>query len=191
MKDLQQIKASIEQELNAAVSKRSHHFHQLVLADSSADARFLVLRGSKDNKLWFHTHAQSPKVTKLLNDPVATVLGYDAESKQQIRLSGHVKILRSDAQSNQKWQQLSISARRCYLTKAPGMILSNPGPGYSPEFDQAGFSDLDATEYAQINFTRLEFTYHTIDYLHLAATGHQRAIFELVAGSWQANWVAP
>ena len=191
MKDLQHIKANIEQELIDAVSKRSHNFHQLVLADSSANARFLVLRGAKDNKLWFHTHAESSKVASLLNNPVATVLGYDSGRKQQIRLKGQVKILRSDALSNQKWQQLSISARRCYLTKAPGMNLSSPGSGYSAEFDQAGFSDLDATEYARINFARLEFTYHKIDYLHLAATGHQRAIFELIAGSWQANWVAP
>lgn len=191
MKDLATSLDFIQTSFKQAVVSRKHPWHTVVLADTNAQARMLVLRDCADNSLWFHSHAKSAKVNYLKQHPQATVLAYCHVSNQQVRLSGNVRITAKDPKSEAKWQNLSLSARRCYLANQPGEVLAEPGPGYPAKFDQINNVDISESEYAKSHFVRLEFVYHKIDFLQLAATGHMRAVFELDDHTWQGNWVAP
>lgn len=191
MKELTQILAHIDSSLTEAVGNRKHSWHTLVLADKSAQARMLVIRGCGGNNIFFHTHAKSQKVINFQKDDRASVLAYAPDLKQQVRFTGKVSLLHNDPGSEDKWQKLSISARRCYLTDQPGTILSEAGSGYHKKFDYADQLLLHESDYAAENFLRIKFCYHKIDFLHLAAHGHIRAKFLFLEDGWQGSWVAP
>jgi hypothetical protein len=154
-------------------------------------ARVMVLRKANpaDGTLRFHTDARSPKVAQLDGKPVA-VLAYHAAEQVQLRISGQARIGRSVAEVDAIWDQSTLFARRCYLAEqAPGSPLPGPASGL-PAWIEGQQPTPEQIVPARANFAVLWVGVTSIDWLHLANSGHRRAVFRAEDG-WAGAWVAP
>jgi hypothetical protein len=154
-------------------------------------ARVMVLRKADPaaGTLRFHTDARSPKVGQLDGKPVA-VLAYHAAEQVQLRISGQARIGRSVAEVDGIWNQSTLFARRCYLAEqAPGTPLPGPASGL-PAWIEGQQPTAEQIVPARANFAVLWVGVTSIDWLHLANSGHRRALFRAEDG-WAGAWVAP
>ena len=154
-------------------------------------ARVMVLRKADPaaSTLRFHTDARSPKVAELHGKPVA-VLAYHPDENIQLRLMGTARIGRDEPDVDQFWNQSTTFARRCYLAQqAPGTPLPGPASGL-PAWAEGLQPTEDQVAPARPNFALLWVGVTGIDWLHLANSGHRRAMFRSVDG-WAGEWVAP
>jgi pyridoxine/pyridoxamine 5'-phosphate oxidase len=156
------------------------------------DARVMVLRKAfpDDARLRFHTDARSPKCAQLDGRPVC-VLGYHAPENIQLRINGHASIERDTPETDAAWAASTLFARRCYLAEqAPGTILQGPASGLPAEVEgQQPTAEQIAP--ARPNFALLHVHVQSIDWLHLANTGHRRCRFTRAGDGWMGEWVAP
>ena len=160
-------------------------------AEGLPQARVMVLRKANpaDGTLRFHTDARSPKVAQLDGRAVA-VLAYHAAEQVQLRISGTARIGRSVAEVDQIWDQSTLFARRCYLAEqAPGTPLPGPASGL-PAWIEGQQPTAEQIGPARANFAVLWVGVTAIDWLHLANSGHRRAVFRADDG-WAGAWVAP
>ncbi len=174
---------------------RKSPVHTPVVASVDAtglpQARVMVLRKADPAAatLRFHTDARSPKVTQLDGKPVA-VLAYHAAEQVQLRISGVARIGRSTDEADAIWAGSTLFARRCYLAEqAPGTPLPGPASGL-PAWIEGQQPTADQIVPARANFALLWVGVTAIDWLHLANSGHRRALFRAADG-WAGEWVAP
>jgi len=154
-------------------------------------ARVMVLRKADPAQatLRFHTDARSPKVAQLDGRAVA-VCAYHAGEQVQLRISGIARIGRSTEEVDALWQQSTLFARRCYLAEqAPGTPLPGPASGL-PAWIEGQQPTADQIVPARPNFSVMWVGVTGIDWLHLANSGHRRALFRAEDG-WAGQWVAP
>jgi hypothetical protein len=154
-------------------------------------ARVMVLRQANRAAatLRFHTDARSPKVAQLDGKPVS-VLAYHPGENIQLRISGIARIGRDDGEVDGIWQQSTTFARRCYMAEqAPGTPLPGPASGL-PEWIEGQQPTEAQIAPARPNFAVLWVGVTGIDWLHLANSGHRRAVFRADDG-WAGAWVAP
>lgn len=154
-------------------------------------ARVMVLRKADPATacLRFHTDARSPKVMELDGRPVS-VLAYHPGENIQLRISGTARIGRDDAEVDGIWQQSTTFARRCYMAEqAPGTPLPGPASGL-PAWIEGQQPTEEQISPARPNFAVLWVGVMAIDWLHLANSGHRRAVFRSADG-WAGAWVAP
>lgn len=160
-------------------------------ADGLPQARIMVLRKADPAAaiLRFHTDARSPKVAQLDGRPVS-VLGYHPGENIQLRISGTARIGRDDAEVDGIWNQSTTFARRCYMAQQPpGTPLPGPASGL-PEWIEGQQPTEAQIAPARPNFAVLWVAVTAIDWLHLANSGHRRAVFRSGDG-WAGEWVAP
>ena len=160
-------------------------------AQGLPSARVMVLRKADPAAatLRFHTDARSPKVAELHGKPVA-VLAYHPGENIQLRLTGHARVLSDDPAVDAIWDQSTLFARRCYLAQqAPGTPLPGPASGL-PAWIEGQQPTAEQIAPARPNFATLFIDVTAIDWLHLANSGHRRAMFRSVDG-WAGEWVAP
>lgn len=174
---------------------RRSPMHTPVVASVDADGlpstRVMVLRKADPvhGTLRFHTDARSPKVRQLDGKPVS-VLAYHAQENVQLRISGVARIGRDDAEVDGIWNQSTLFARRCYLAQqAPGTPLPGPASGL-PEWIEGLQPTAEQIAPARPNFAVLWVGVTAIDWLHLANSGHRRAVFRSDDG-WAGAWVTP
>lgn len=156
------------------------------------DARVMVLRKAfpADAALRFHTDGRSPKCLELDGRPVC-VLGYHPGENIQLRIHGHAAIMRDGEDVDTAWDASTPFARRCYMAEqAPGTFLPGPASGL-PAHIEGQQPTLDQIAPARPNFALLRIEVQSIDWLHLANTGHRRARFTRNASEWSAQWLAP
>jgi pyridoxamine 5'-phosphate oxidase len=154
-------------------------------------ARVMVLRKADPAAatLRFHTDARSPKVTQLDGSAVA-VLAYHAGEQVQLRISGTARVLTEGEPVDGIWNQSTLFARRCYLAEhAPGTPLPGPSSGL-PAWIEGQQPTAEQIGPARANFATLWISVTSIDWLHLANSGHRRAVFRAEDG-WAGAWVAP
>jgi hypothetical protein len=154
-------------------------------------ARVMVLRKADPvtATLRFHTDGRSPKVAQLDGRPVA-VLAYHAGENIQLRISGTARIGRDDAAVDGIWTQSTTFARRCYMAEqAPGTPLPGPASGL-PAWIEGRQPTEEQIAPARPNFAVLWVDVAAIDWLHLANSGHRRALFRRDDG-WAGVWAAP
>ena len=154
-------------------------------------ARVMVLRKADPAAatLRLHTDARSPKVAQLNGKPVA-VLGYHAGEQVQLRLTGTARVLTDDDVVDGIWNQSTAFARRCYLAlHPPGTPLPGPSSGL-PAWVEGQQPTLEQIAPARPNFATLWVDVTAIDWLHLANSGHRRALFRASDG-WAGEWLAP
>ena len=154
-------------------------------------ARVMVLRKADRaaGTLRFHTDARSPKVAQLDGRPVA-VLAYHGPEQVQLRISGIARIGRNTKEADEIWAQSTLFARRCYLAEqAPGTNLPGPASGL-PAWIEGQQPTNEQIVPARENFAVLWVGATAIDWLHLANSGHRRAVFRAEDG-WAGAWVAP
>jgi pyridoxamine 5'-phosphate oxidase len=174
---------------------RKSPLHTPVVASVDGDglpqARVMVLRKADPAAatLRFHTDARSPKVLQLDGKPVS-VLAYHPGENIQLRLTGRARIGTDDPAVDGIWDQSTLFARRCYLAQAaPGTPLTGPASGL-PEWIEGQQPTADQIAPARPNFAVLWVDVTAIDWLHLANSGHRRAMFRAVDG-WAGEWIAP
>jgi pyridoxamine 5'-phosphate oxidase len=154
-------------------------------------ARVMVLRKANraDGTLRFHTDARSPKVAQL-DGRAVVVLAYHAAEQVQLRISGSAKVLTEGEAVDGIWNQSTLFARRCYLAEnAPGTPLPGPSSGL-PAWIEGQQPTAEQIGPARANFATLWISVTSIDWLHLANSGHRRALFRAQDG-WAGAWVAP
>lgn len=159
--------------------------------DGLPQARVMVLRKADPQAatLRFHTDARSPKVAQLHGKPVA-VLAYHPGENIQLRLSGQARVLTEDPVVDGIWDQSTLFARRCYMAEQPpGTPLPGPSSGL-PSWIEGQQPTPEQIAPARPNFATLWIEVAAIDWLHLANSGHRRALFRAVYG-WAGEWVAP
>jgi pyridoxamine 5'-phosphate oxidase len=160
-------------------------------AQGLPSARVMVLRKADPaaSTLRFHTDARSPKVAELNGKPVA-VLAYHPGENIQLRIGGSARVLTDDPVVDGIWDQSTPFARRCYMAQhPPGTPLPGPASGLPPWIEgQQPTAEQIAP--ARPNFATLWIDVTAIDWLHLANSGHRRAVFRAVDG-WAGEWVAP
>ena len=174
---------------------RKSPIHTPVVASVDAhglpQARVMVLRQADPAgaRLRFHTDARSPKVRELDGRPVA-VLGYHPGENVQLRIAGTARVLTADDAVDSLWNQSTLFARRCYLAEhAPGTPLPGPASGL-PAWIEGQQPTAEQIGPARPNFAVLWVSVTAIDWLHLANSGHRRALFRAKDG-WAGEWVAP
>lgn len=159
--------------------------------DGLPQARVMVLRQADPlaATLRFHTDARSPKVAQLDGRPVS-VLAYHAGENIQLRLAGTARIGRDDAVVDGIWAASTTFARRCYMAEAaPGTPLPGPASGLPAWIEGQQPTETQVAP-ARGNFAVLWVDVAAIDWLHLANSGHRRAVFRSANG-WAGEWRVP
>lgn len=193
---LDKLLASIWEALQNGASTRTHPLHTGVIATVSKgipQARTVVLRKvlPESRTLIFHTDRRSQKISELRQNPNISWLFYDPATRVQLRLSGTATLHHQDSLADTQWQNTKLLSRRCYLSIAPLTTLTKPESGL-PESLLTRNPTLEESEAGRENFTVVETHIHTIDWLWLNSSGHQRAKFVWQAsGESVANWVVP
>jgi hypothetical protein len=162
-----------------------------VSADGAPDARVMVLRAADraTATLRFHTDARSPKCAALDGRPVS-VLAYHPGEAVQLRLSGMARIVREGPEIDAIWNQSTPFARRCYMVEAaPGTPRATAGSGL-PADVEGRKPELFELVPARANFALVMIEIAAIDWLHLAQSGHRRAVFSASEG-WRGEWRVP
>jgi hypothetical protein len=159
--------------------------------DGLPETRVMVLRAADraTATLRFHTDARSPKCLSLDGGAVS-VLAYHPGEAVQLRLGGVADVVREGALVDGIWAQATPFARRCYMVEAaPGSDLSTAGSGLPPDVEGRKPTLAELVP-ARANFALVLVRVTSIDWLHLAQTGHRRARFAVTNG-WQGDWLVP
>ncbi len=177
--------------IEAGVHDRHSAFHLPTVASISLEGlpvmRTTVLRGVdvKKRVLRLHTDRRSAKYSEMLADPRISLHFYDPAIKTQIRLEATAELHVEHPLAAAAWEASRPSSRLCY---AAGI-----GPGIEVPSPPAAPTARDAEENnGYTNFCLVRTTVHSLEWLQLAAAGHQRAVFEWLGdGSVSARWLAP
>ena len=170
-----------------AVPNRRSPFHTPTIAsldDTGAPSlRTVVLRGfdAEARTLRFHTDRRSDKAGGIARDPRVMMHFYDAALHVQMRVAGHAMLHLDDAEADAAWAASQRSSRMCYAAPdASGAIVASPPT--APKDSDIG----------RPHFAAVVIGFHRLEWLWLAAAGHQRARFIWdEAGNLTADWIAP
>ncbi|MFN9094523.1 MAG: pyridoxamine 5'-phosphate oxidase family protein [Alphaproteobacteria bacterium] len=170
-----------------AVPNRRSPFHTPTIAsldDAGAPSlRTVVLRGfdAEARRLRFHTDRRSDKARGIARDPRVMMHFYDAALHIQLRVAGHAALHLDDAVADAAWAASRSSSRMCYAAPdASGAVV--PAPPAAPQDAEIG----------RPHFAAVVIGFHRLEWLWLAAAGHQRARFIWdEAGELTADWIAP
>ena len=170
-----------------AVPNRRSPFHTPTIAsldDAGAPSlRTVVLRGfdAEARRLRFHTDRRSDKARGIGRDPRVMMHFYDAALHIQLRVAGHAALHLDDAVADAAWAASRSSSRMCYAAPdASGAVV--PAPPTAPQDAEIG----------RPHFAAVVIGFHRLEWLWLAAAGHQRARFIWdEAGQLTADWIAP
>lgn len=161
----------------------------------SPQQRVMILRAAnrEERRLRFHTDARSLKVAEVGEHILASALIYDASEKLQLRMSGAAHVEQTGPVVDKAWQQSTVFARRCYMTKSPpGLAAAAPTSGLPEWIEGKKPVEDDLTE-ARANFALLWLEIDSIEWLYLANAGHRRAKWEWHEGDhrWSGCWLVP
>ena len=173
--------------LRSGVESRKHPMHLGVVAtvaDGKPEARTVVLRRADrdERRVCFHTDRRAPKVSELSEQPAVSLVFYHPEERVQLRLRATAALHHGDEIAREAWRNSLLMSRACYLVKsAPSAELAGdlPQTGESPpapteEQVEPGFA----------NFAVVECVVEEIDWLHLQAGEHARAVCRFEDGRW-------
>jgi pyridoxine/pyridoxamine 5'-phosphate oxidase len=192
-----------------APANRHNPLHTPVVATLNAQGqptqRVMVLRGVdraarcfRFHTDWRSTKAQLLRQEEPLIPPFASVLGYHAHSKIQLRLEGTVQVHQEGALVDAAWESSKPNSRRCYLAElGSGTPSQSPTSGLNAHWE-AHFPTLEQSEPGRAHFAILLFYATRLEWHYLAHQGHRRALFtwENVphageGGQWQGTWLVP
>jgi len=160
-------------------------------ADGAPDARVMVLRKADraTGLLRFHTDVRSPKVAAL-DGRAVSVLAYHPGQAVQLRASGMAEVVSAGSEVDSIWAASTPFARRCYMVEAgPGTPLAAPGSGLPTDVEGRKPEETELVP-ARANFAIVRVRVTGLDWLHLAQSGHRRAVFAAADG-WRGGWVVP
>jgi 3-hydroxyisobutyrate dehydrogenase len=179
--------------VNGAVKSRSP-FHTPAVAtlnQGETSLRTVVLRKAlqKERELRFHTDIRSSKWNELSINPSISALFYDASERIQLRIKGKALLHHGNDITAKAWETTTLSSRKCYLTlHSPSSFTDSSTSGLSEEIEQEKFT-LSESESGYANFGIVSIHVQSIDWLWLNHSGHRRAFFDYIDGSFQ--WMIP
>lgn len=183
--------------LEAGAANRRAMMHTPVVAslnhDGHPDQRVLVLRGveRRERLLRFHTDARSPKVGQIGSGRPVHVLAYEADARVQLRMSGHGWIAGDGPETEKAWEDSTLFARRCYLSReGPGSDSAVPTSGLPKSVEGRKPSKKQVLP-GRRNFCLLTVRINCMDWFNLAQTGHRRAMIEWEQGLPHGRWLVP
>ena len=189
--DLDAVLIEAWQLIQSGVTDRKSPFHlptvSTVTRGGGPSLRTVVLRGAdpERRRLRFHTDRRSAKFEELERAPQFALHVYDPAIQTQIRLFGTGQTHHNDAEAKSAWNGSAPMSRLCYAApEAPGQAVAAPpaAPRLEDFVDGEGFE----------NFCAVVLQVDRLEWLHLAASGHQRALFVWDAsGDCSAQWLAP
>lgn len=157
--------------------------------------RVMVLRAfdRASATLRFHTDARAAKVDQVGDASPVSILAYDPGAKRQFRLTGTARIETATPAADEAWAEATLFAKRCYLADpAPGTVSKGPVSGLPEDIEGRKPDDDAEVAPGRANFALLLAEIDTIEFLHLAHTGHRRTLFRRSAdGQWQGQWLVP
>ena len=192
--DFTEIKNKIWSMLDNAIKDRGSPFRIPVFICGSQDdfdGRIVVLRKSDQEKniIQYHSDIRSNKIAKLKSNKNAAMLFYDKEEKIQVRLKVECVVNHENDITKQSWLKTGHMSRKCYLVdNGPGTESPSPTSGLKPELDNFEFT-MEQSEVGYKNFTVIQCTIKSMEWLYLAAKGHRRAKFDLENDN--ENWLVP
>ncbi|WP_033924666.1 pyridoxamine 5'-phosphate oxidase family protein [Sphingomonas sp. 35-24ZXX] len=197
--DLDAVLADVWQRLGRAAKDRRAAMHTPVVATVTKagipSQRVMVLRAfdRATATLRFHTDARAAKAEQVGSGSPVSILGYDAGAKRQFRLSGTARIETDTPAADRAWAEATLFARRCYLADpAPGTVSDLPVSGLAADIEGRKPEDEAEVAPGRANFALLMADIDTVEFLHLAHTGHRRALFvRSPVDAWQGKWLVP
>lgn len=150
-------------------------------------ARVVVLRrvDRLERLVEIHTDTRSQKWVELSNNPIATILGFCASARVQLRLSGTVRLHPPGSDlANHAWSKLSSWTR--------GTYAGGP-PGDEPNQDEINSFTSGADADGKAFFGVVLFQAESLDWFELGKPTNRRAILDYDnAGVLTASrWVNP
>ena len=185
--------ALLEQGASSRHSAAHHPVVATLTADGLPDQRVMILRAADRSSatLRFHTDARSPKVAQVGDGAPTHVLVYEPAAKLQLRLSGTARIETDSPTADAAWAASTTFARRCYMAEAaPGDGIDGPTSGLPAWIEGKQPSEADVAP-SRAHFAILLVTIERIDWLHLANSGHRRAVIEQRGPDWHGGWRIP
>lgn len=161
-----------------------------VALDGAPKLRTVVIRRIDEARrmIGFNTDLRSPKFMEIKAEPRVAILGYDREAALQVRIEGVAVLLTEPDEKRTAWESSKARSRICYRhAYAPGTTLDHPAIG-DPTDDMRKPANPDA---GFDNFVAVDVEALKIDVLHLASSGHRRAVFEPHEDAWRGRWAAP
>lgn len=185
----------ITERLTAGANSRKSAMHMAVVGTADCDLRVMVLREFDPalHRLRFHTDARSPKIAAIKDNPLVSVLVYDAEAKVQIRMRGQGTVATATNEADAAWDAATNFAKRCYLAEAGPSSISAEQTSGLPDWAEGINPTDEQVANARENFAVLYITVTEFDWLYLANTGHRRAKVTVApdGSGWNAEWLVP
>lgn len=161
--------------------------------DGAPRARVMVLRAVEPDtrSLRLHTDLRAAKVAELARDARVALLFYDAPGKLQLRVEGRGWIESHGEAAEAAWDATRPFSRRCYIAPiAPGTPAERPVSGL-PDALEGREPTVEESEAGRPNFAILRVEAQVLEFLHLAVTGHRRAILRWREDRYDAGWLIP
>ena len=176
--------------LSDGVKNRDSLFHTLTLSTidrGKIDSRVMVLREfiAKKRYLKFHTDQRSKKIQEIKSNPVAAVIGYDPSQKIQIRLQGNLSFSHQDNKTSEAWNASQHISKKCYSVKSGSSSVIK-----SPASHDFHIKDVNLEE-GYKNFSILNFSFDSLEFLYLQRSGHRRCKFVWSKNKLESYWLVP
>jgi len=153
----------------------------------------LVLRGAGDQEspaLWFHVDKRSSKVSNVRRRPSVGLLFYDPRDQVQVRVRGSARVHTDDAQADDHWAQVEITAdyiASIMRTGDGGRAPDQPDPRMSAISTE---TDPGRTKAWRENFAVIEVLVEELDWLQTIGPHQRRALLRAASG-WKAEPLDP
>ena len=151
--------------------------------DGSPQARTIILRAADPvaRTVAFHADRTSAKITELRRDPRATLVGWDADARLQLRLTTTIDVHLDDADADAFWASQPASALDVYRVRPPaGSVVASA--------DDVGRADAPQRE----RFALLVARVASIEWLWLGKPAQRRGRFSFAAdGSTKSVLLTP
>ncbi|MFK7870843.1 MAG: pyridoxamine 5'-phosphate oxidase family protein [Roseobacter sp.] len=155
-------------------------------------SRMVVLRDADVDRrrIFFHTDTRSPKWEQMQKRPTVSLLVYDSERREQLRLTGKAMLhAPGDLLQNSVWNALSAWTRTTYCGGPPGHVKGAPVP-QDVLYEAPTTSE---TEPGRSVFGVVEVQVASQDWYQHPRGDIQRAVFDFSSDGRvaSARWIAP
>lgn len=159
------------------------HLRTVILREANAETR----------QLSFHTDRRSQKVEDLRGQSRVAWLGWDPETREQVRLHGTATVHTEDDVADRLWRAEDPGSLTVYVrSQAPGTPLEEPDDGLSEAVHTKSVTRADV-EPGRKYFSVIRTVVDEMTWLHLHPEGHYRARFRFDpdAGAFEGRWIVP
>lgn len=162
-----------------------HSLATLATVDAAGEprARTVIVRqlDERAGSLWITTDGRSQKVAQLARQPIAELVVWTPHERQQFRLHGPIRLVRSGPERVEIWQSMSDAARATFAW---------PNPGQPRRPGEVFLSGVPATAEPPADFTLLVLEPTEVETLELNEHPHARRRWRK-QGDWHVERLNP